>query len=174
MEISIFRLILFAMIIIYCIYVIICEKRSIRSDIIEKGVKLSKYKTIVSNEKIYDKHLKKIMNSEEEEYKLPKIKFRNKVNVLKYLNMSYLIINENDNPKKIFYLHGGSYIENPLLFHYKFLDDIAKRTNLEVIVPIYPKAPKYNYELSYDKVYKLNINGRFLRWRICFITCNAN
>ncbi len=152
---NIFDILMLILLVIYCLYVIFYEKRSIKSDLIEKGVKFSRYKTIVSNEQIYDKHIQRLMKSEEKKYELPKIKFKNKIEIKKYLDMSYVIINKNSNHKKIFYLHGGSFIENPLFFHYKFLDNLASSTNLEIIMPIYPKAPKYNYKNSYEKVYEL-------------------
>ncbi len=155
MEINVFKLIILIVIIAYFIYIIVYEKRSIRSKLIEESVKLSKYKTIVSNEQVYEKHLEKLKLKEEEEYKLPKFKFKNIIQEFNYGEMKYYSINKNNNSKKIFYLHGGSYIENPLIFHYKFLDELATNSNLEIIIPIYPKAPKYNYEIAYEKVFGL-------------------
>lgn len=151
MNLEIKDFIIFIMIIIYCIYVIIYEKRSIRSSLIEKAALLSKYKTIVSSVDVYDKHLEKLKN-ERPSYKLPKINFKNTIHKYNYLNMDYYIINKNDNLKKIFYLHGGSYIEDPLIFHFMFLDNLATMSDCEVIIPIYPKAPKYNYKDAFDKV----------------------
>lgn len=155
MILKIFKIIFLILAIVYYVYIILYEKRSIRSKLIEQSVKLSKYKMIVSNEEIYDKYLERIKLLEEKPFSLPKMKFKNSIKVLEYLGMSYLVINKNNKQKKIFYLPGGSYIENPLFFHYKFFDELATKTDLEIIVPIYPKAPKYDYKISYKKVYKL-------------------
>lgn len=155
MKIDIFDIIVLLLIIVYCIYIIIYEKRSIRSKLIEKTVSLSNYKTIISNEEVYDKYISKMMKKEEEPYCLPKYKFKCSVDKKTYMEMDYYIINKNRNVKKIFYLHGGSYIENPLIFHLKFLDDLASESNLEIILPIYPKAPKYNFHDGYEKVFGL-------------------
>lgn len=155
MKIDIFDIVILVLVVIYCIYIIIYEKRSIRSKLIEKTVSLSKFKTFISNEEIYDKYIKKKMKIENEEYFLPKYKFKSSLQKKKYLGMDYYIINRNNNNRKIFYLHGGSYIDNPLIFHLKFLDNIAIESNLEIILPIYPKAPKYNYKYSYDKIFSL-------------------
>ena len=151
----IIKIILLVIIVGYYLYVVIYEKRSIRSNIIENGVKFSKYKTIVSNEQIFDKHIEKLLKNDSEDYSLPKYKFRCKIEVLKHNDMTYCIFNKNKKLKKIFYLHGGSYIENPLFFHYKFLDDLAKQMDIEIIMPIYPKAPKYNYKYSINLIYEL-------------------
>lgn len=155
MKIDTIDIIMLILILIYCIYIIIYEKRSIRSKLIEKTVSLSNYKTIISNEEVYDKYITKMMKKEEEPYCLPKYKFKCSIEKQTHMGMDYYIINKNDNHKKIFYLHGGSYIENPLIFHIKFLDDLANESNLEIILPIYPKAPKYNYTIGYEKVFGL-------------------
>lgn len=44
----------------------------------------------------------------------------------------------------IFYLHGGAYWEDPTLFHFKFLRKLADRLNIQLVVPVYPKAPSYH------------------------------
>ncbi|MFD1887279.1 alpha/beta hydrolase [Paenibacillus wenxiniae] len=54
--------------------------------------------------------------------------------------------------KHIFYLHGGAYVSQPLDEHWLFLQHVAKQTGATITVPIYPKAPNYQYQESFDKV----------------------
>lgn len=50
----------------------------------------------------------------------------------------------------IFYLHGGAYVANPLVFHYAVVSGIAHKTDSAVCMPIYKKAPLHHYAEAYD------------------------
>lgn len=54
----------------------------------------------------------------------------------------------------VYYLHGGGYVNDPLKYHWRFLDKIAKRTRCTVVVPIYPKAPWHRFVEAYDLLAK--------------------
>ncbi|WP_322924378.1 alpha/beta hydrolase [Paenibacillus campi] len=54
--------------------------------------------------------------------------------------------------KHIFYLHGGAYVSQPVNEHWLFLHDIAQKTGATITVPIYPKAPNYQFQQSFDQV----------------------
>jgi len=43
--------------------------------------------------------------------------------------------------KKIIYFHGGSFMWQPLILHYSFCEKLQKKTGMQVIMPLYPKAP---------------------------------
>lgn len=47
------------------------------------------------------------------------------------------------NSKRVIYLHGGACIYQPVFFHWRFVHDIALRTHLPVVMPVYPKAPEH-------------------------------
>ena len=49
-----------------------------------------------------------------------------------------------DPERVILYLHGGACIYQPVFFHWRFVHDLALRTNCQVIMPIYPKYPEYH------------------------------
>ncbi|MFH4904943.1 alpha/beta hydrolase fold domain-containing protein [Staphylococcus cohnii] len=57
--------------------------------------------------------------------------------------------------KKILYIHGGYNILQPSAFHWRFMDKLALSTLNEVILPIYPKAPKYHVEDTYAAIHKV-------------------
>lgn len=152
MELNFYTILFTIIVIAYCTYVIIYEKRSVKSKLIEQAALITKYKTFVYNEKAYDKYIEEVGIKENEKYSLPKLKYKCTIEEYNFSGMQYFVINKNENNKKIFYLHGGSYISSPLIFHWIFLDELAKNNNIEIIVPIYPSAPKYYYKESYQKV----------------------
>lgn len=92
---------------------------------------------------------------------LPKLK--SSVNIVdKYLTEVYEFGDNNDSNRIIVYLHGGAYINQPARFHWKFVDKLVQATNINVIFPLYPKAPEYNFEQCYEyleEVYN-NINKK--------------
>lgn len=57
--------------------------------------------------------------------------------------------------KKILYLHGGYNTLQPSPFHWRLLDKLTLSTIHEVVLPIYPKAPEYHIEDTYDAITKV-------------------
>jgi acetyl esterase/lipase len=60
--------------------------------------------------------------------------------------------------KYILYLHGGAYVDQPLIPHWLFLDQVVKGSQAMVNVPIYPKAPVHQFQETYDKLLNLYRN----------------
>src|SRR5699024_2583196 len=118
--------------------------RSIRSWIIERLLKRLSNKDSFTDEKRYAKFLKQIQNENEKSYILLKY-IQNIYNIKKqyFKGMKCYTFNyENQSSNKsIIYLHGGGYIKQPLIDHCIFIGKIAKKANVEIYVPIYPKAP---------------------------------
>lgn len=88
------------------------------------------------------------------EYSVPE-KFIDKYNLDAYSidNFEVLTFNKSaESGKYIFYLHGGAYVDQPLSFHYQFLDKLSKELECTIIMPIYPKAPNYTYETTIPMV----------------------
>lgn len=52
----------------------------------------------------------------------------------------------------IVYIPGGGYLNNPLKYHWKLINNVTQKTNCPVIVPIYLKVPNYTCEESYEKM----------------------
>lgn len=69
--------------------------------------------------------------------------------------MQYYVINRSKCEETIFYFHGGSYIDRPLLFHFRFVEKIVKAKDVCVVFPIYPRLPDNTHEVCYKKVEKL-------------------
>ncbi len=62
----------------------------------------------------------------------------------------------------IIYIPGGGYLNNPLKFHWKIIDNISQKTNMPVIMPIYLKTPNYTCDESYEKMkeFYLDVSSR--------------
>jgi len=56
--------------------------------------------------------------------------------------------------KKIIYLHGGAFCEQPLIFHWRFCDKIAFKTDSTLIFPIYKKSPEFTYKPTFELLEK--------------------
>ena len=64
------------------------------------------------------------------------------------------------NDRAVIYIHGGCFINQPTVEHWKFLDTIAQRTRAEVIMPLYPLTPVHGALEALDfieKVYRRTI-----------------
>lgn len=86
------------------------------------------------------------------------LKFQQKYNIKKAEmdHMRYYVINEQPSPKKIiYYFHGGAYINEPLIFHWRYLVKLAEKTDFMIIVPLYPKLPRFTHEESLALVHEL-------------------
>lgn len=64
----------------------------------------------------------------------------------------FRINEESERNTVIFYLHGGAYINEPLKYHWKFMNKLAMQTSCEIIFPIYPKIPNFTCEESHEAV----------------------
>lgn len=54
--------------------------------------------------------------------------------------------------KYIFYLHGGAFVDQPLIFHYEFLERLSTDMDCTIVMPVYPKAPNYTFETAIPMV----------------------
>lgn len=85
-------------------------------------------------------------------YKIPPYPF--KCDVKNYYNpkMEYYVLDpkENQKNKHIIYIHGGGYVNNIRLFHWKFLDELATLSGHEISIPLYPLLPDHTFEEAYS------------------------
>ena len=54
----------------------------------------------------------------------------------------------------IVYYPGGGYINEPLKYHWKIINSLCQELQCNVLMPVYPKAPEYTCDESYDIVMK--------------------
>lgn len=50
----------------------------------------------------------------------------------------------------IIYIPGGAYLNEPLKYHWKIINNLSKETDTPVIMPLYLKVPNYTCEQSYE------------------------
>lgn len=57
------------------------------------------------------------------------------------------------------YFHGGSYMWQPLVFHYDYCKYLSENLCLDIVMPVYPKAPEYNYDYALKWVYSYYVEN---------------
>lgn len=57
-----------------------------------------------------------------------------------------------ESDKLIIYYPGGGYINQPLKYHWKIINKLAQEIGCPILMPVYPKAPDYTCEESYEIV----------------------
>lgn len=143
-SIVILSVILFAYLLLFIISHSI-YKRSVMATLCEiyLRIKETRYKNSEMNE--YFNNISKVNTKE---LIIPKY-VKSKMISYNYMNMQTFVIN-NKSDKTIIYLHGAGYVRNPRRQHFKFIDKLSRLTNANIVFPIYPKAPTYDYKLSYE------------------------
>jgi len=141
----------------FYLYATLVEGRSVQSKAVEVALGFMDYDHWADEEKFAAfMELKQTENLEP--YVLPeKTKEKYAINHDKFEGMDCYILTGGSDPgrRQIIYLHGGAYINQPLSFHWSFLDRLAGKTDVTITVPIYPKAPHFSYEDSFAKVLPL-------------------
>ena len=56
--------------------------------------------------------------------------------------------------RAVMYLHGGGYVRQPRIYHWKYINKLAAKVG-NVIVPIYPKAPRHHPQEVVELLTKL-------------------
>ncbi|MGL5415359.1 MAG: alpha/beta hydrolase fold domain-containing protein [Clostridium sp.] len=128
------------------------EKRSVSSKAIESYLKF--HPTLFTKfNKPNPKYLEKAYK-ESKKYMLPNtfMKLYNLTKSSDYENTYELLRDTNSEDYTILYLHGGGYWTQPNLLHWRFLKNLSNKVNAKIIVPIYPKAPTFNYKNVYDSI----------------------
>jgi len=117
--------------------------------LINQFIKVTSLKKNYLTEKNTKKLIKKISN---QKYDVP-----DKLGLMLELEEKMKVFSYNGTMSKpkdkiILYFHGGSYIEEAMIFQVKFAMKIAKKSNATLIFPLYPLAPKYNYKDAYREI----------------------
>ncbi|MFP3727684.1 alpha/beta hydrolase [Priestia filamentosa] len=132
--------------------------RSIRSWVVEQLLFRQGNNIKFRNAEVLAEFMKEKQIENDIPYVLPK-NIERKFNITKrnYNGMDCYIFNDENRHlnKKILYLHGGAYVIQPLVYHWRFLAKVAALTKATIYVPIYPKAPNSQYQESFEKVLPL-------------------
>lgn len=108
------------------------------------------YENPVKREKYIE--MRRVKNAKA--FNLPPFPFRSKA-VKENADGTELITFNKGRVKTVVYLHGGAFCEQPLLPHFWLCDNIAVKTDYEVLLPVYKKAPDYTFETTFEFLEKL-------------------
>lgn len=113
------------------------------------AIRCAGYKKKVANPVRRERYFEKLKVISSRPYNAPPYLYKCKPQKKTIDGVEVFIFNQGKK-RKIIYLHGGAYCEQPLLPHFMFCDTIAKRTDSEIVFPIYRKAPEHTYTGTYD------------------------
>ncbi len=102
----------------------------------------------------WDNYILKHAETNEAHYSVsPLMSFKVSVEDTTFQGMQTFVLNRRSiNDRAVLYIHGTAYVNQPTIYHWRFLDSVARRTRAEVRVPLYPLAPVHTYAEAYDKI----------------------
>lgn len=136
---------------------IFSKKRSLQSYLFEKYLTLRNTKKGFSAIENTKQFVKQRGTENIKPFAIGNVKFSSNIQEQVIENMKVFTINDQDSLKQkvILYIHGGAWTNQPLIFHWRFMDKMAQTLNAKIITPIYPKVPHFNYQHTYPKLLNL-------------------
>ena len=137
-------------------YMKFVEKRSFASIMAERSI-AKKYAKMPKTDEEFEFFVKMQEEISDKELEIPE-QLEDEIVTVSYVDsMQVFTLNnkENKNQKVIIYFHGGAYISQPVPYHYDLLTYLTKKLDAKIVMPIYPKAPKNNYQNTYPILLKL-------------------
>ncbi|MBY0012091.1 alpha/beta hydrolase fold domain-containing protein [Paenibacillus typhae] len=133
------------------------KRRSVRSFIFEKYIRLLGVKKMFSTVENTRKFVKREASENTRPYEIGKINVSSGVKEQRFEGMQVFTINDRNSAaqKVILYIHGGAWTKQPLPFHWRFMDKLARTLDAKIIAPLYPKVPHYSYKDAYPKLLNL-------------------
>jgi acetyl esterase/lipase len=133
------------------------KKRSIQSYLFEKYLVLRNTKKGFSSIENTTRFVKLAGSENIQPYSMGRIKLSSAIREEVIEDIKVFTLNDQDSTKQkvILYIHGGAWVNQPLSFHWKFMDKMAQALDAKVIAPIYPKVPHFNYQHTYPKLMNL-------------------
>lgn len=143
---------------LWSLYITRKEKRSFRSWGSEKLLQLRLKRGWFHASVDSRQFLREQAVKNEEPYSVPSpLKLLAVVEQREVAGMDCIILRERqtNSKKRILYLHGGAYVEQPILPHWLFLDRINNQMKGTIIVPLYPKAPVHTFTETFDPLVEI-------------------
>ena len=83
-------------------------------------------------------------------YKVPARARTRKQSRQEFKGMTVICVNmQPSSDRVVVYLHGGGYVRQPRLYHWKYLNKLGAKVG-NLVVPIYPKAPNHHPEEIFE------------------------
>ncbi|AIQ29979.1 MULTISPECIES: alpha/beta hydrolase fold domain-containing protein [Paenibacillus] len=133
------------------------KKRSTKSFLFEKYLALRNTKKGFSSIENTTQFVKRVGLENSKPYIIADVKFISGITEEVFEGIKVFTINDQQSltQKVILYIHGGAWVNQPLSFHWMFMDRMAQSLNAKIIAPIYPKIPNFNYKNTYPKLLNL-------------------
>lgn len=131
------------------------EKRSFQATFVEMIMRIMYSKPRETEEQLRaDKTIQPEVN--DISYVMPKGVHFKDCKEQKLKNMQVFTFNTTSKKKLlVFYIHGGGYVHQPTIYHWRFIKKLIEQADCKVVFPIYPKAPVHQFEESYDLLIEL-------------------
>lgn len=133
------------------------KKRSIQSYLFEKYLTLRDTKKGFSTIENTSQFVKQRGTENIKPYVIGNAKFSCDIKEQVIEDIKVFTLNDQKSLKQkvILYIHGGAWTNQPLIFHWRFMDKMAQSLNAKIIAPVYPKVPNFNYQHTYPKLLNL-------------------
>lgn len=108
----------------------------------------------------WDNYLLQHAEQNEERYSMPTLmSFKVSVEETHEHDMQVFHLNKRSiNDRVVLYIHGRTFVDQPSIYHWMFLDKLARKTRAEIVVPIYPLAPVHTHVEAYAALEALYLN----------------
>ncbi|WP_208588574.1 alpha/beta hydrolase fold domain-containing protein [Gracilibacillus suaedae] len=133
------------------------KRRSIKSFLFEKFLAYRKTKEHFSSIENTTEFVNQVGRQNVTPYDLGDMVFSSDIQEGFFEGMKYFTLNDQQSTKQrvILYIHGGAWTNQPLKYHWEFMDNMAQALHAKVIAPIYPKVPHFNYKNTYPTLVNL-------------------
>lgn len=134
------------------IYAKVKEKRSYKSFLEEIIIRATKMKSAFENVENAQQALDKIKDETKGTYEGTDYYFKHNVQTTTIEGSTVYVVNDHNDRQQpvILYIHGGAWFQNPLKYHFDFIDSLADALDAKVIMPIYPKVPHATYKETFS------------------------
>ncbi|MBA8762159.1 alpha/beta hydrolase fold domain-containing protein [Staphylococcus coagulans] len=128
-------------------------KRNVMSNLMGRYLSHQRHIKFKTQDEV-DAYLEKRRQLNKEKHKQPEqINVKSNLVKDKFDDMQVFRFNFGHHIKnKILYIYGGTFVLQPSVFHWRFMDKLAYETLHEVVLPIYPKAPEYTYRETHQAI----------------------
>lgn len=129
-----------------------------RATVASLGIQLSGFKRALGNPESLASLMAQGREDNARPYDFPRgVSFDVAVNKKTIGGSEVVVLNRNgsDNQAQIIYLIGGAYLVRSDKQHWQFLNRLAITTGCQIIVPLYPLLPQYDFTVAYQFLLQL-------------------
>lgn len=154
------------------------EKRSYQSFLYEIMIRATKMKQPFEKKINAQKALASVKAQTQGEYAGTDYNFDNAVYTKKLHDITNYVVNDREDyqQKVVIYIHGGAWFQDPLSYHFEYIDMLATAFDAKVIMPIYPKIPHATYKETFElleEIYRYELDQKMSSERIVIMGDSA-